>query len=480
MKDFKINYLKALNMSRNFQKPLALLAILSATAACNSGQSGPISPSAVHSPSASYRGFAGTDGQFSAVGDVGLPAADVTLKVSAPTRISPQEGAVINDISGLTLTVANPQGTFINDPITMNLEFEIWQASPLNMKHTGTASSGASNSSFTVPANILEDGTIYVWRARGVIDGAVGPWSGQYSFETQLVSIGIPELSSPSNGSTVVSLRPTFTLINPEITPDDVECVLVQVQFSTDSTFATKRTAITEVRIAQGQTNLPSSGALLEAETTYYWRARATNDDLTNTAALPETFEYVGAGRKCTPDTEVTKIYSDWTETWSFTTPSEEEAEEPSSGGGGGSGGGSSGNPGSSPDAPFTTNGGNPANLISVIQQVAIDNPGTLQNSCQEGSGNWTFMDLSVEALRNIDGRWGYNCKRGNCNDISHDVVDYYRGSGTTRDDAQNSTSVTIIDIILGHCGANPQVAWIDQTEETANAGTVGRWKYPR
>ena len=247
MKHFKTSSSKAQNLGLNFRKTLTLFAILSATAACNSGQSGPISPSALHGPSASYRGFTGTDGQFSAVGDVGLPAADVTLKVSAPTRISPQEGAVINDISGLILTVANPQATFINDPIAMDLEFEIWQASPLTIKHTGTASSGTSNSNFTVPTNILEDGTIYVWRARGVIDGAVGPWSAQYSFETQLVSIGIPELSSPSNGSTIVSLRPTFTLINPEITPDDVECVLVQVQFSTDSTFATKQTSITEV-----------------------------------------------------------------------------------------------------------------------------------------------------------------------------------------------------------------------------------------
>lgn len=478
MTDFKTCSLGALRLGLNFIKPWTLFAILSLVAACNSGQSGPISPSAVHDPSASQLGFGSIDGPFSAIGDVGLPASDVTLKVSAPTRISPQEGAVINETTGLIFTVANPQATFITDPITITLEFEIWQVSPLSLKHSDTASSGPSNTSFTVPTNILEDQTIYVWRARGVIDGAVGPWSAQSSFETQLVSIGIPELSAPSNGSTATSLRPTFSLINPEITPDDVECVLVQVQFSTDSTFATTRNAITEVRSAQGQTNLPTSGALLEPEKTYYWRARATNDDLTNTAALPGTFEWVGSGGKCTPDTAVAIIYSDWTETWSFSTPSEEEAEEPSSGGA--SGGGSSGNPGSSPDAPFTTNGGEPANLMSVIQQVANNNPGTLQDSCQEDGGNWTFMDLSVEALRAIDGRWGYNCKRGNCNDVSLDVVDYYRGSGSTRDDAQNSTSVSIIDIILGHCGTNPGVAWIDQTEETANSGTIGRWKYPR
>ena len=89
-------------------------------------------------------------------------------------------------------------------------------------------------------------------------------------------------------------------------------------------------------------------------------------------------------------------------------------------------------------------------------------------------------MELVVEALRARNGRWGYNCKRGNCNDVSHDVVDFYRGSGTTAAQAQGSRDVAIIDIIGGHCGRNPQPAWIDQTQATADARSIGRWKYPR
>ena len=85
-------------------------------------------------------------------------------------------------------------------------------------------------------------------------------------------------------------------------------------------------------------------------------------------------------------------------------------------------------------------------------------------------------MDLVVARLRQTDVRWGFNCKRGNCGDISQDVVDYHFAAGS----ASGSTDVYIIDIISGHCGPDPGPAWIDQTEATANSGTIGRWIFPR
>ena len=114
--------------------------------------------------------------------------------------------------------------------------------------------------------------------------------------------------------------------------------------------------------------------------------------------------------------------------------------------------------------------------MLYVVQQVAAAHPQALQNSCQSHGGTWEFMDRVVEALRAIDGRWGYNCKRGNCNDVSHDVVDYYRGQGSPH----GSSDVAIIDMIGGHCGSNPQPAWYDLTQATQQNGTIGRWKYPR
>ena len=112
-----------------------------------------------------------------------------------------------------------------------------------------------------------------------------------------------------------------------------------------------------------------------------------------------------------------------------------------------------------------------------MIIAVADANPGALLNSCIEEGGSWQFMDLAVAALRATDTRWGYNCKRGDCNDPSVDVVDYFYGIG----DGVQSTDVYLIDIISAVCpGGNQSPSWTDQTDVTASQGTIGRWIYPR
>lgn len=111
-------------------------------------------------------------------------------------------------------------------------------------------------------------------------------------------------------------------------------------------------------------------------------------------------------------------------------------------------------------------------NQLPLVQRVASQNPAALRNSCQDHGGSWEFMDLTVDALQATDLRWGYNGKRGNSNDPSLDVVDYHYGAGPS----EGSTQVYIIDIIAGHCGASPSVAWLDVTDVTATAGSVGRY----
>ena len=81
-------------------------------------------------------------------------------------------------------------------------------------------------------------------------------------------------------------------------------------------------------------------------------------------------------------------------------------------------------------------------------------------------------MDLVVDTLRLEDTRFGYNCKRGNCNDPSKDIVAYNYSAGPD----EGNSSVYIIDTISGHCGRGPTPAWIDQTQVTINSGTIGRF----
>ena len=116
-------------------------------------------------------------------------------------------------------------------------------------------------------------------------------------------------------------------------------------------------------------------------------------------------------------------------------------------------------------------------NHSSVLREIANQFPGALRNSCQEHGGSWEFMDRSVDALRRIDGRYGYNAKRGNMNDPSVDVVSYFYANG---DNIQNRHEVYIFDVIGGHCGPTPSVGWNDVTDITVSSGTIGRTMYPR
>jgi hypothetical protein len=108
----------------------------------------------------------------------------------------------------------------------------------------------------------------------------------------------------------------------------------------------------------------------------------------------------------------------------------------------------------------------------AIVEALAAAYNGDLQNSCTEHGGTNTFMYRVVQALRQRDSRWGLNWKRGNRGDLSQDIVTYNYGAGPDED----TTQVYIIDIIGGHCGNRAYPTWIDQTEPTRNAGTIGRW----
>lgn len=116
-------------------------------------------------------------------------------------------------------------------------------------------------------------------------------------------------------------------------------------------------------------------------------------------------------------------------------------------------------------------------NHSDTVRAVAAAYPAAFRNSCQDQGGSWEFMDRTVDALRARDGRWGYNAKRGNMNDPSHDVASYYYAGGA---EIQNRPEVYIFDLIGGHCTSNPSVVWVDNTDITAASGTIGRTMYPR
>ena len=136
------------------------------------------------------------------------------------------------------------------------------------------------------------------------------------------------------------------------------------------------------------------------------------------------------------------------------------------------------------PNSGFNcTGGGRPCQItpsfLNVVSDMARRQPFDIANSCRAFGGNEKFMEDVVAELRIRTGtnRWGLNIKRGN-EGLSEDIVNYYYGPEGS--DMRNSTQVFIVDIIANHCNPAQRSGgapfWLDQTQATFDAGTIGRW----
>jgi hypothetical protein len=81
-------------------------------------------------------------------------------------------------------------------------------------------------------------------------------------------------------------------------------------------------------------------------------------------------------------------------------------------------------------------------------------------------------MDRLIARLREFDTRWGYNCKRGNCPDLSQDVVAYHAGAGP---EVPGALETYTVDVISGHCGTGTPVPWWSPHQYIPGPGAA-RW----
>ena len=130
------------------------------------------------------------------------------------------------------------------------------------------------------------------------------------------------------------------------------------------------------------------------------------------------------------------------------------------------------------PNVGLTRRSDNPPNMLPVVKRMANNHRQVMLDSCRKGHETLDFLDLVLTELRkeNEGIRWGFNCKRGDCNHLSIDAIAYYRGTGNPN----NSSDVAIFDIIASCHSDSPQPAWSDVTQATKDAGAIGRYKYPR
>src|SRR5918993_1136270 len=354
------------------------------------------------------------------------------VNITAPRPLEPFAGATIMfDGEPQTLLIENA-GSSGSRSLWLQLEVGT-DAGFRQIVHQADQIAPGSNgrTSYRLPAP-LGAGYTYYWRSRAADGANTGPYSEVATFEViPPAVVNSPVAISPSG--TTNTNKPEFKVTNGAIS--GTSGVGYRFEVSRSSDFGQTIAVVTVPVNGSGSTTMTMGE--LPYKSTFYWRVRPNDGS----------------------------IESSYSNTLPFTTPDPPAA--PPGGGGGVPGGVPTG-----PGGRAAPGGGIPSYGSSVVQAVARANPGALANSCQSHGGSWQFMDQVVDTLRTYDTRWGYNGKRGNAGDPSHDAIAYNYGGGAD----QGSTEVYIIDVVAGHCGASPGPAWIDVTGVTLQSGTIGRW----
>jgi hypothetical protein len=145
-------------MSRRTYLVTGLAALMALSMACSRQNTAPVSPSSAKPASVSET--SGPQGE--------------TLKISAPTPISPINDAVL-DGADATLVCAPPTSKF--EGTTLAYDFELYDSN--NVKIRTEVVSGT-----TWVVRGLDFEAHYTWRVRGTSDNAYGPWSVFGTFQT--------------------------------------------------------------------------------------------------------------------------------------------------------------------------------------------------------------------------------------------------------------------------------------------------------
>jgi hypothetical protein len=390
-----------------------------------------------------YRGLSALVAVVSLVGCESAKSANPTapsiagpipgVNITAPRLLEPGAGStLVFDGQPPTLLIENAgtsgvRGIWLQLEIGVDTTFAqlVHQADQIALGDNG-------RTTYRLPSP-LGAGYTYYWRTRAADGANIGPYSAVSNFSVvPPVVIDAPAAMAPSGR--ITTNKPEFRVTNGAIS--GTEGVVYRFEVARDADFTSIVAVVTAVPNGSGSTTMTLGE--LPYKSTYFWRVRGTD------------------GTKESP----------YSNTQAFTTPDPPAA--PSPGGGGGVPGGVPVGPGGRAPA----GGGLPGYGASVVQAVARANPAALANSCQSHGGSWQFMDQVVDTLRTYDTRWGYNGKRGNVNDPSHDAIAYNYGGGAD----QGSTQVYIVDVVGGHCGPTPGPTWIDVTGATLQGGTIGRW----
>lgn len=179
----------------------------------------------------------------------------VIVPPSVPILISPVGGGI----------PTNPLFDWNDSTGTAPITYRIQVSTNTSFSSTVIDQNGISVSSYN--GSGLSNGTQYFWRVNATNSGGTSNWSLTWMFTTVGASPSIPSLISPSNGTTNISISPSFDWGDSTgSTP-----ITYRIQVSLSSGFAS--TVIDQSSISSSN----YSGSGLSGGQTYYWRVNATN-----------------------------------------------------------------------------------------------------------------------------------------------------------------------------------------------------------
>lgn len=199
---------------------------------------------------------------------------------TAPVHVAPVQNAQIK-YTDQPVTFAFDTATSSSPrPFTMHLQVAREDAFTNVVFDRGGFEKPATGSriSFRLPDRLPKG--VYFWRIRAEDGANNSDWSAPGAFEAlEQIIIGIPTPRSPINNERVTSRNPTLTANN-SISSGPHRAIQYQFQVSTNTSF-TGVVADAVVGEGNGSTGYAVS-TTLTYDTTYYWRVRASDGEVTS------------------------------------------------------------------------------------------------------------------------------------------------------------------------------------------------------
>ena len=197
------------------------------------------------------------------------------VEISTPKMLEPGPGTRISiEKQPVTLLIENAGS---NGPRPLTYSFDIATDTGFTNKvfsRESIAQGDGGRTSLRM-TDTLATGHTYYWRARAQDGANTGPYTTPMSFDifTPIV-IEVPGLTAPAANSTVLTLRPTFTLTNSSRS-GPVGAITYLIELADSDSFANKVATWTATE-TPNLTNMVSPVNLGYGKV-YYWHARAYN-----------------------------------------------------------------------------------------------------------------------------------------------------------------------------------------------------------